>query len=110
EAADDLDRSCEPLDRLLPLVEPSGGIPVLDRPSDRTRLGDALDRTRDARRVRGVAVLEINGDRKVGGVRELLDVCHDVVERGLPVESSEREREAGARRGQRLEPERLENA
>ena len=100
----------DPLDRLGSLVQASCRIPVLDRASDGARLGDALDRVRNSGGVRGIAVLEIHGDGEAGRAVELGHVCDHVVECRLSVQTTEGERESGARRRERLEAERLEHA
>ena len=88
----------------------TGRVPVLDRAADGAHLSSLRDRAGRALGLGAVAVLEVDGDREVGGVDECFDVLGDLVERDPSVQAPEREREAGARRRERLEPECREHA
>ena len=109
EAAGRLDGGGDPLDRLVEVVEAPRGVVVLDRAADRARLGGAGDARRGVARLGAVAVLEVDGDRQVRRRVEQAHVGDDLVERGVAVRAPEREREPGARRRERLEPERRED-
>jgi hypothetical protein len=89
-----LDRRHHPLDRVRSLVQASGRVEVLDRASDRPGLCDATNRARCALGRLAVAVLEIDGERQLGGGIESSGVRDHVVESRTAVEPSEREREA----------------
>ena len=95
---------------VLALVDPFGGVVVLDRGADRSARGNSRDRRNDARRSRAVAVLEVARDGEPGRTVEQLDVRGHLVQRHVPVAAAEREREARARRRERPEPEGGEHA
>ena len=105
-----LDRGGHALGRVLQIVEPAGGIPVLDRAADRADFGNTADRLRCRLGLGAVAVLQVGRDGEIGRRRQRRDVRGDLVERRAPVRPRQREREAGARRRERLEAERLEHA
>src|SRR5205807_6391782 len=98
EALGGLGRGGNALDRLLELIEPAGGVPVLDRPADRA----GVRRTQDRPCGVVVAVLEVDGHWKARGRGYRADVRLDFVERRPTVGPAERESETGARRRQSL--------
>ena len=86
------------------------GVPVLDRAARCARLAESADGLGDAAGVVRVAALAVDVERQVGRRSELGDVGHELVPRHLRVQLAEHPREACARRRERLEPERGENA
>ena len=100
----------DPLGGMAGVVEPAGRVVVLDRAAHGAGLGDPDDRLRGVLRLGAVAVLDVHRDRKIDRVGECAGVRDHLVERRLAVEPTQRERESGARRGERLEPERLHDA
>jgi hypothetical protein len=79
------DRCSNSLGRTLQLVEPAGGIVVLDRRTDSPGLGDARDRVRNAPRIGAVAVFEVDRKRQIGRTIERGNVADDLVERRVTV-------------------------
>ena len=104
-----LGRGGDPLDRVAQLVDARIRIPVLDRASDRSRLGRSGDRPGGVLGGGPVPVLEVDGDRQRARLVERPGVLGDLVERHVAVEAAEREREAAAGGRERLEPEPLEH-
>ena len=93
----------------LELVDPLLAVVVLDRATDRPRLGGARDRQRRVLGPRPVAVLEVHRDRQAGRPVEEPDVRDHLVQGHLAVEAPEREGKSGAGSGQGRKAERLQD-
>ena len=95
---------------MVPLVEGTARVEVLDRATHRAGIGHAGDRKSDALRRGPVAVLQIDRDREIRRQVERGRVRDHLVERDVAVPASEREREPGAGGREGPEPERGQHA
>ncbi len=104
-----LRRDRHPLGGDADLVDPAGrGVVVLDRAAGRAGVGEKADRLRDTARFIRVQPLAVHVERQCSRGSEPTDVLDELVARHRLVALANREREAGARRRERLEAERLQ--